>query len=199
MPKKLTDEVLRRMRERVSNAVAEGFDTDEQIIDSAVECFCDGNDVDASDVRRNAQRFLKQALANHLASQSDWPETTDCDKLDSAFKALEEAGIVCRQNFSCCGTCGSAEIVDEMKAAPDTGREIRGYCFYHMQDTESAVVGHGLYLNYGSTVRAERAWVDTGREIDNALKKAGLKTRWNGRLSDRLFVEINWKRRRQKI
>ena len=62
---------------------------------------------------------------------------------------LEAAGIVARQNFTCCKTCGFYEINGEMEAARAQGRVVRGYVFFHMQDTERAAKGGDLALAYG--------------------------------------------------
>ena len=130
------------------------------------------------------------------AAQASWPAETDCDRLDRAFAELEQQGIVARQNFSDCGTCGVAEIPDEIKAAEKSGRKVRGYVFYHMQDTESAAGGHGLYLNYGSIHSDDSASLKVAGEVVEALKRHRLKTEWNGTIEQRIGVKLDWKRRR---
>jgi hypothetical protein len=53
--------------------------------------------------------------------------------------------------FTCCGTCGAAEIGIEMDDFQDlSGREPKGYVFFHQQDTESAVESGSLYISYGA-------------------------------------------------
>ena len=37
-------------------------------------------------------------------------------RVDEALAALEAEGVISRQNFSCCGSCGSSEIWDEIAA-----------------------------------------------------------------------------------
>ena len=116
--------------------------------------------------------------------------------LDAAFAALEDEGIVARHHFTCCGTCGVAEIGDEIDAALARGVPVTGYTFYHMQDTESAVAGGRLYLNYGSLEDVERSCVGVGRRIVEVLQASGLQTGWDGSLSKRIGVALDWKRRR---
>jgi hypothetical protein len=154
---------------------------------------------DAADpavLRPHAQRMVREILEEQLREQASWPQPTDCDRLDTAFAALEQVGIVCRQHFSCCGTCGSGEIWDEMEAARAGGRDVRGYAFYHVQDTESAVEGGGLYLNYGAVAEGEDAALVLAHEIVALLEQHGLHTHWNGEWSRRVGVALDWKRRR---
>ncbi|GAB5348481.1 hypothetical protein TMRO357_02149 [Alteriqipengyuania sp. 357] len=149
----------------------------------------------AAEARRLAMAMLPELLAERRAEQAVWPETTDCDRLDAAFAALETDGIVSRQNFSCCGSCGSYEIWDEMAAVKDAGGPTRGYAFYHMQDTESAADGGRLNLNYGAAEEGETASLQVAAEIVAKLEEHGLETHWNGSLDQRIGISLDWKRR----
>lgn len=75
-------------------------------------------------------------------------------------------------------------------------RAVRGYAFYHMQDTESAVEGNGLYLNYGAVENGEVTAVGIAQEIAAARKQQGLKVDWDGTWAKRIGVSMDWKRRR---
>jgi hypothetical protein len=119
---------------------------------------------------------------------------TDCDRLDAAFSSLERQGIVARQNWTCCQTCGHAEIADAMEEARQSG-EVRGYTFFHQQDTDSAVEGYGLWLAYGSTEDDDAATVAIGHSVCNALRDAGLSPTWEGVGSKRIALPMNWQRR----
>jgi hypothetical protein len=132
----------------------------------------------------------------HLAKQENWPPVTDYDRLRVAFERLESAGIVTRQDFTCCGTCGAGAIVGEIEIARAGGRAIRGYTFFHMQDTEAAVEGHGLCLAYGATEEGEVPALAVAREVIETLKAEGLKTQWDGTWHQRISVALDWKRRR---
>lgn len=175
--------------------VAGGFRTESDIVQGVTEVLSDEfKNVDLSPLV--AQR-TRELLLEHEQAQAAWPSVTDCDRLDRAFAELESRGIVCRQDFTCCGTCGSAEIGDEMAAVSATGMFVRGYAFYHMQDTEAAVDGHGLYLGYGATEEGELAAVRIGHEICDALKAQSLAPDWDGSWQTRIKVPLDWKRRRK--
>jgi hypothetical protein len=60
-------------------------------------------------------------------------------KTNQLFAALRKIGIVCRKNFTCCGTCGRAEM---LKKYPG-----KDYVFFHRQ--EDGRLRHGaeeLYM-----------------------------------------------------
>jgi hypothetical protein len=182
------------LRRHIERQVAAGYTDEAAILTEAVDVF-DG-ECEPLILRGEAQRVLRAALAAHWEAQQDWPVRTDCDRLDDAFAALERGGVVARQNFTCCGTCGSAEIGDEMEVVSAAGVTVRGYVFFHMQDTDSAVEGDGLYLNYGATEDGEDAALAVAREIVAELEAHGLRTNWTGSWDQRIAVTLDWKRRR---
>lgn len=182
------------LRDQIRRDVAAGFLEEEDILQGAVDVF--EGELDPALIQREAPRLLQEAVAAHTAFQRSWPSQTDCDRLDAAFAELEAAGVISRQNFSCCGTCGSSEIWDEIEEILKSGRSARGYTFFHVQDTESAVDGYGLYLNYGACEEGEEAAVSIGHDIVAALTAHGLKTEWNGSLDKRIAVSLDWKKRR---
>jgi hypothetical protein len=53
---------------------------------------------------------------------------------------LEEEGIVAREHFTCCGSCGASQIHDEADS------NHFGYVFYHVQETESEQEPGNLYI-----------------------------------------------------
>lgn len=187
--------ILDELHGYIRRAIAAGFEAPAAVIESAVEYLSD--EADPAILRPHAQRLVGEILAAHLAEQATWPMITDCDRLDAAFAALEAGGIVCRQNFSCCGTCGAYEIWDEAAAFEAAGTPVRGYAFYHVQDTDSAVEGYGLYLSYGAAEEGEAAALAIAGEVVAALQQHDLRVDWNGQWSRRLGVSLDWKRRRE--
>jgi hypothetical protein len=121
---------------------------------------------------------------------------TDCDRLDAAFSDLEGKGVLARQDFSCCQNCGHGEAWSEVKEGLSRGQKLQGYTFYHQQDTERAVDGGGLYLAYGAVADGDEAETAVGKAIAEALQAQGLNVTWNGTNKQRIFVKLDWKRRR---
>lgn len=186
--------VLDEVHGYIRGQVAAGFASADAIVEAAGDIF--GDEADPAVLNHHIRRFIREAIAEHMIEQASWPAVTDCDRLDRAFAELEAGGIICRQNFSCCGTCGASEIWDEITTVEDAGRPARGYAFYHVQDTESAVDGYGIYLNYGSVEDGEAAALIVAHEIVAVLGRHGLKVEWDGQWSRRIGVSLDWKRRR---
>jgi len=171
----------------------DGFSDEAEVLELVREMLADEYaDIDVDAV---AEQALEEAITAHQVEQMGWPEPTDCDRLDAAFAALNERGIVARQNFSCCQNCGHAEIGAEVEEA-SAERPIHGYTFFHQQDTESAAAGGGLYLAYGDETDESESKIAVGHEIVDALRETGLDVDWNGELSRRIHVSMTWQRRR---
>lgn len=139
-------------------------------------------------------RTLVQSAWNaHLAEQHTWPDVTDNDRLSRAFAALDESGIVARENFTCCQQCAGEEIPDEVTpgVVPD------GYVFFHSQDTENAVAGGDLLLGYGTFTYhpSTESMVAVGERVVAALRGEGLNIVWDGSPDTRIAVRMTWRQR----
>jgi hypothetical protein len=193
----MAEELFDELKRYIAEDVATGFYNAEEIAESAVEMVSyDDETADKESLRAEADRLTTEAITEHLSDQESWPAITDCDRLDAAFAELEENGVVSRQNFSCCGTCGQAEIWDEIEAVERTGKSVRGYTFYHVQDTEAAVEGYGLCFNYGANEEGEEAALKIANDIVTTLRKHGLNPAWDGSWDKRIQLALDWKRRR---
>jgi hypothetical protein len=188
------DDVIDDLREQIETDVNAGFIDEEDIVEQAVDAFCD--QADPAVLEPAARRLTEVALQAHARAQVTWPAETDCDRLDAAFAELEERGIVARQDFSCCNNCGSTEIWSEVREAEEDGRVIHGCTFYHHQDTEVAVNGGGLCLGYQAVADGEEAQVAVGHEIVQVLRTHGFEPRWDGSTEKRIWFPLDWKRRR---
>lgn len=182
------------LRGWLSAEVAAGFHDADEISEAAGDYF-EGT-LDADVVQAGTERLLPQLLAAHAREQQAWPAVTDNDRLEAAFGELEDAGIVCRENFTCCNNCGSTEIWAEVEDAREVHPGVRGYIFYHMQDTERAVAGGGIYLSYGAVSDAKDAPLAIARDVVSTLTRHGLRTEWSGDAGQRIRVDLDWKRRR---
>jgi hypothetical protein len=130
------------------------------------------------------------------AEMASWPKVTDCDRLDAAFAELQSAGLIAEQNYWCCQSCGYSDARATIKQARKAGGAVpRGYVFYHEQDTDNALHGGGLFLAYGSSEGRDAACRAVAAEVIKALKDHGLEPEWDGKLSSRIFLPLDWKRR----
>jgi hypothetical protein len=180
--------------ECVDTNVAAGFANEDDIVEICI----DATETDAAPDPQPLVALVAAALEKHKSRELGWRSPTDCDLLDAAFAAMEREGIVARQNFSDCQSCGLAEIDEEAEALAKTGKRVKGYAFYHQQDTEAAVAGGGLYLSYGALGTDRRAAnVEIGRRVLRILSDVGLHASWNGNIGTRIGIDrLRWQRRR---
>ena len=193
--KSLDDAVLEDLRTFVRQEVRGGFTPVGDIPEAAME-YLDG-EADPELLRPHAEHETAAALVALSDEEKTWPEVTDCDRLDAAFAELESAGILVRQDFTCCQTCGHGEIADEIETATADGQTVRGYAFFHHQDTEAVVDGQGLWLAYGACADGEDAAVAIAREVAAAIRAQGLVVNWDGTFHRRISVQMDWKKRRR--
>ena len=86
-------------------------------------------------------RAIAQYLIDARRAQQAGFREVPAGKLDRAFEALRRAHVVAEPDFSCCNTCGHAEIEGD--------RDDLGYVFFHQQDTERLAESGSTYLSYG--------------------------------------------------
>ncbi|MGL4808389.1 MAG: DUF6891 domain-containing protein [Giesbergeria sp.] len=115
-------------------------------------------------------------------------------KLNVAFSLMRKAGLVARQNFSCCGSCAASELTTDIVAMPTKKRaKVKGVCFYHWQDAKRHMSGDDLMLRYGPVASKEHGQigldaVQVGRLVTSCLTQAGLAWEWNGNVSQCILV-----------
>ncbi|GAA2590965.1 hypothetical protein GCM10010435_82100 [Winogradskya consettensis] len=183
------DELRRSATEYARGEVARGLMTCGMIVSGTVE-YLHGQG-EAAELYALAWEIVPREFAAHLEAQAGWAARTDSDRLTDAFRALDVAGIVAREDFACCGSCGHSEIGDEV----GKGQRARGYVFYHGQDAERAAQGGSLWLAYGA-FGEEVGDAEVGGEIVAALRGEGLEVDWTGDAGQRIHVRLRWAKRR---
>ncbi|TCB97282.1 hypothetical protein E0H26_13565 [Micromonospora zingiberis] len=183
------DDLRQSATEYARGEVARGLLTCAMIVSGTAEYL--HGEGDPADRYALAWEIVPRELTAHLDAQAEWPARTDSDRLTDAFRALDITGIVAREDFACCQSCGSSEIGDEVtKGAP-----ARGYVFYHGQDAERAAQGGTLWLAYGSFDEQIDA-AQVGEEVVAALRGEGLEVDWTGDAAQRIHVRLHWAKRR---
>jgi hypothetical protein len=183
------DDLRQSVTEYARGEVARGLRTCAMIVSGTAEYL--HGEAEPADVYAPAWEIVPRELAAHLETQAGWPARTDSDRLTDAFRALDLAGIVAREDFACCQSCGSSEIGDEA----GSGTPSWGYVFYHGQDAERAAQGGTLWLAYGSFGK-QIGGAQVGEEVVAALRGEGLEVDWTGDAAQRIQVRLRWAKRR---
>lgn len=176
-------------------------------VDELVEYAADGVPGLTVDQARRAASFLVQARRAQQATFGS--EASEALRLTRAFHDLEAQGVLARQDWTCCGTCGVAEIGDDV----DDLRDWRGYVFFHTQDTDQLAENGSTYLNYGifwpshvteaefeamgeteRAVRYERETVGLmQRVVVPTLERHDITVDWDGSLAQRILLgNVSW-------
>ncbi|SIO58826.1 hypothetical protein SAMN05444166_5824 [Singulisphaera sp. GP187] len=153
-----------------------------------------------------------ERTATQLASErATWSDETDCDRLDRVENALRERGILLWQVSPCCDTCTRAELSDRIgvinERDPGFRDRARGYSFFIDQNLPESLADNShldVYLAYGwvSPGNSEVApdvyqknAIVIGREVCQYLRDEGFEVDWNGDLSRKIGITLNWQRR----
>jgi hypothetical protein len=188
------DDIMEELREHVRREIRMGFTPADEVAEVVLDIMDDG---DREGMRAAVEHLIRVEGESFRRDQATWPAETDCDRLDRAFDELERRGIVARQHFSCCQNCGSQEILAEVDDAEDAGMVVRGHAYYHQQDTEGAADGFGLYVAYGSAGFGTTA--EVGAEVAAVLAAHGFEVDWDGSPETRLYIPLDWQRRRDDM
>ena len=137
---------------------------------------------------------VEPELAKKRAAEATWPNTTDCDRLDAVFYALHEQGICALSNTGRERSDGYTAVAAALATAPKG--HYRGYCFYHGQDVDRAIEGHGVMIAFGDLDDKNESGLAIGSAVASALRAAGFAVEWNGSIETRINLPaFLWQRR----
>ena len=178
------------LRETARQRIRSGFVERDGLAEALTE-YHDDIELPAAVMLAAAQEAVDAEWAARLAEQASWTEPGDYQRVAAAFDELAGQGIIGRMNFTCCQTCGHAEIGDERtprsaeEAGASEGYPFRewGYTFFHEQDAERlADEPADLFLAYGTFCPAPgvdpdlvaMGCEDEGEEQDEVARQSAL-------------------------
>ena len=147
------------------------------------------------------ERFLRTTVEPEFEKKTEaekrWPTETDCDRLDAAFKALDSRGVLALQNAGYTMSDGHESAYEGLS---ERGWDkYFGYCFYHGQDLERAIAGHGLLIAFDHVDGEVPEKLEVGKLVKAELERAGFRCDWNADTTKRISIPVfDWKRRRSK-
>lgn len=189
----LAADVAARAEAQVRALLQDGYLGIDRLVRETVDLMADDErDGPAPVSAAQARELVERLWVARVAEQRTWRGPTDPDRLTRAFAALEREGVVAREDFTCCRSCGLAEIGAEAEDAGGT----RGFVFFHHQGTRSAAEGHGLSLYYGGFDGSAETTTAVGREVVAALTAAGLSAVWDGNPDKAIeLTPLTWHKR----
>ncbi len=189
----IDEELLSCIWHDIENTIIAGYIPPDDIAAEVIEMYSEEYNVEV--ITPFIQATTNELLKVFKKQQVLWPKITDCDRLDLAFAELQLNGILSRQNFADCLTCGYSEIWSEIEKSIKDGNQVRGFTFFHMQDVEHAIYDGQLALGYGSLFDVESADIEIAREVVDTLQRHSLKVDWTNTINQRIIVSMDWKKR----
>ena len=166
-----------------------GFFSPEEIVAELREHF------DAIDPRWLSQAVDEEWNKKAVAEES-WPAETDCDRLGDVFEALHQLGFIAAVCSEYTQTSALATLVAAFDAEDDFDVDPVGHCFACGQDVEAALEGVGLYLAFGDSDDDDPTSVVLGKQIRDALERAGFEVQWDSSAATRIHIpRFEWKNR----
>jgi hypothetical protein len=182
-----------KTKEEIAVLVRTAFYDKTRLMEILCEEMYEPGELDRSEV----SAAIDAELLKWSEEKKAWPEITDCDRLDTAFSALEKRGILALHNTGLTQSDGHDDFREALARHPNKPA-IVGYCFYHGQDVERAIHGGGLYLAFGPVDPKEeqKEGPKIGLIVREELERAGLQVQWDGTFGKRIHVpKFLWQRR----
>ncbi len=173
----------------VRRYVWSGFYDTDGIVEIIDESIFQPGEIDQDWLRAEIEKTFRKKRA----VERTWPVTTDCDRLDRVFEALEERNVLALQNAGYTQSDGLSDVAQFYHEAGGEQSDIEGYCFYHGQDLERVMEDGELCLAFGHVSGEDEKGVEIGHRIKGAFEVAGFAVEWDGTIKTRLLVKgIKW-------
>ncbi|WP_407569976.1 DUF6891 domain-containing protein [Deinococcus altitudinis] len=181
----------------IPGRVRGGFVSEDELLDELQERIEDEVEDPSPELLAEVQALVSLSFAEHQKEEINWRERTVNDAIDAAFETLNRQGIVALQNAGYTMSEGWGEVnemADSLETAP------RGAIFYHGQDLERGVAGHGLMLTFGAyeedEAKHEAASLQIARETREVLSQYGVVTSWDETIGQRIVIPpFHWRKR----
>lgn len=157
----------------------------EQVIDSLL---------DPKDDRSELRRYASEQFRLKQEAEQTWPETTDCDRLFTAFLSLNSMGIIAVHDAGWDKSEAFHNCLQQYKNRGEP-QEIFGVCYYTEQDVDDAIENHSMHLGFSSST-PEREEIDsprTAKLICQVLTENGIQNKWDEVSNSRIQIDIDWK------
>lgn len=168
-----------------------GFDTRKDILAAALGGLTEGEDA-PYEAKLWIVAQLDQMMAEKQSAETAWPALVEYDRLEAAFEALDDQGVIAAPAAGYSRDEARAEAWADYGEAKGAARAKPGVAYYALADVESAIDGGPFRVSTEATVRGDED--DLAARVARALNAAGFSvvSESGGRLRLRDFV---WRKR----
>lgn len=193
----MSDAALAEIRAHLDKELRLGFADFDTVVENAQELHNDDDGYPGDEVVESAAEEVLTAL---LAEQTSWTRPTDAERLDVAFKVLNEEGILARHCYAPTRSWAAGDLENEAVGARQNGLNVRGFAFYTSQDAEQLLDG-SLNIAWSPEVQHGQTYAQhlgearrVGETIVKALTDAGLDVVWDGAVGTTIRVQnLTWR------
>ena len=184
-------EPLDRLRAFARVQVRSGFLDDAQVHEEVVEAAREDLSRGPDDAQRLAQQVVAAEIAALEEEQSDWPETTEFDRLEAAFAELEQQGLLVLRAVE-----DHWDATAALTRLDEAGQQVRGVLFFTHTDVWHAVDHGMLELNlwHGDTANVAGGDELLGLVL-TVLDRYGIPGVFD---EGRIEATLTWRRRREQ-
>ncbi len=188
----MTNKLKEEAAEQIYKDVRFGFDTLEEILEGIVEMLYN-EEIDKNWIEQE----IKEQSDLLIKESQNWKKPNDFTKLKEAFDELNSNGIIALNKAGYTKQDGYEDVGKVKEELKKHDVLPRGFCFYHTQDLERAILPEigNLYLAFDSINEEDVEAIKIGKEIVRSLEQKGFSIVWEETVNTRILIEpISWQK-----
>ena len=149
---------------------------------------------ESTESTRMVLRYKKARLEIQRLDEEEVYESTMVDLCTLFHRITFKYGVLCKFNFTCCGTCAVPVIEKEMEERKVSG--FSGYVYFTQRDTILALddIDPSKYGEELLSLWVSFSCVKTANVVTRALQEAEMTVHWNKDIHSRLHIFVPRKR-----
>ncbi len=145
-----------------------------------------------------ANKIIEEEYNQLIQESKSWERPTDTSRLIQVFNRLCEENIIALHNAGYTSSDGHYECVEVERELRKVGKISDGYCFYHEQDLNSAIVPENpsLMIAFQKVNNSDdEVTIGIGRKIVEVIKEYNFEVDWNETATRKIeIVNFSWKK-----
>lgn len=176
----------RELAEEVHLRVWEGVAYPEEIIETLT---------DDPELEDDEAQWIGEEVNRVYAAKRGREDLAECDRLEPARR--RPSGARSRRDHRAASGrrrhVGRDDVGETYRERGGKASGAIGYCFYHAQDVQRAILSQGLLLAFGGMTDDAAKSEEVGRRIVAELERDGFHVTWNGQKAHRITIDnLRW-------